>query len=80
MSAKTFSLEAIRVVRSLRNGIAKTKICRAYQIDAESLEALEHSYRSVPDRELASMERTLGDNEKLRRLVAGLIQRFEMQT
>jgi hypothetical protein len=77
MGTKTFSLEAIRVIRSIRGGIAKPEICQAYQIGFERLEALEHVYHSVPDRDLASMERTLGDNEKLRKLVAGLIQRYE---
>lgn len=72
MSVKIFSLRQIRALRLIRAGSASDEVCRSLRLSVLELSRLEIACQGVPDGILARLEQLLSDNEKLRRLVAGL--------
>lgn len=56
----------------LRAGSSSDQVCRSLRLPLEGVRSLEIVCRNVPDDILARLEQALSDNEKLRRLVAGL--------
>ncbi len=72
MPAPRLSLEKVRAVRLLRAGSTADEAGRALRLAPESVRRSEDVFRDVPDDILALLEQLLSDNEKLRRLIAGL--------
>jgi hypothetical protein len=72
MSARNFGIRQVRAVRLLRSGSTSDQVCRSLRLPLESLRSLEIACQNVPDDILARLEQALSENEKLRRLVAGL--------
>ena len=62
----------LKAVRMIRAGSTPDQVGKALCLQPDDIRDLEAAYRSVPDELLARFEQVLGDNEKLRRLVAGL--------
>ena len=56
----------------IRAGSTLDQVCKALHLQPDGIEAWESACRNVPDDILARLEHVLSDNEKLRRLVAGL--------
>lgn len=72
MSARWLSLDKVRAARLLRAGSSAAEASRALRLAPDSVRRAQDAFRDVPDDVLALLERVLGDNEKLRRLIAGL--------
>ena len=72
MPSTIFSLKNIQAVRQIRAGSKIGRVCKTFQTNKESIEILATVFRHVPDDILAQVDRALSDNEKLRRLIAGL--------
>ena len=72
MSDKVLRFKQLKAVRMIRAGSTPDQVCKALRLQLDNIKALETAYRSVPDDLLARLEHALSDNEKLRRLVAGL--------
>lgn len=66
------SLEKVRAARLLRAGSSADEASRALRLAPDSVRRAHEAFRDVPDDVLAQLERVLGENEKLRRLIAGL--------
>jgi len=72
MSIRLLRFKQLKAVRMIRAGSAPDQVCKALQLEPDSVMAWESACRNVPDDILARLEHVLSDNEKLRRLVAGL--------
>lgn len=72
MSARWLSLERVRAARLLRAGASAEEASRVLRLAPDSVRRARDAFSEVPDDVLAMLERVLGDNEKLRRLIAGL--------
>ena len=72
MSARFLSLEKVRAARLLRAGSTADEAGRTLRLAPDSVRRAHDAFRDVPDDVLALLERVLSDNEKLRRLIAGL--------
>ena len=72
MSEKILRFKQLKAVRMIRAGSPPDQVCKTLHLRPDSVKDLEAAYRSVPDDLLARFEQVLSDNEKLRRLVAGL--------
>jgi hypothetical protein len=73
MSMKRLSLEKVRAVRLLRAGSSADEVSMALRLPTASVQMSARDCRNVPDEILALLEHALSDNEKLRRLIAGLL-------
>jgi len=71
-SVRSLRFKQLKAVRMIRAGSAPDQVCRELRVQPDSVKAWETACRNVPDDILARLEHVLGDNEKLRRLVAGL--------
>jgi hypothetical protein len=72
MSIRLLRFKQLKAVRMIRAGSAPDQVCKALHLALDNVEAWESACRNVPDEILARLEHVLSDNEKLRRLVAGL--------
>ena len=72
MSVKLLRFKQLKAVRMIRAGSTPDQVCKALRLQPDSVRAWETAWRNVPDDILARLEHVLSDNEKLRRLVAGL--------
>jgi len=73
MSDKALHPRQLKAVRMIRAGSAADQVCKAMRLPLDSVRAVETVCRDVPDDILARLERALSDNDKLRRLIAGLV-------
>ncbi|HET7062789.1 MAG TPA: hypothetical protein VFI49_00845 [Rudaea sp.] len=71
-SVRLLRFNQLKAVRMIRAGSAPDLVCKALHVQPDSVKAWENACRNVPDDILARLEHVLSDNEKLRRLVAGL--------
>ena len=72
MSIRLLRFKQLRAVRMIRAGSTPDQVCKALRLQPDSIRAWESACENVPDDILARLEHVLSDNEKLRRLVAGL--------
>jgi len=72
MSIRLLRFKQLRAVRMIRAGSTPDQVCKALRLQPDSIRAWESACQNVPDDILARLEHVLSDNEKLRRLVAGL--------
>jgi len=72
MSVRLLRFKQLKAVRMIRAGSAPDQVCKELHVQPNSVKAWETACRNVPDDILARLEHVLSDNEKLRRLVAGL--------
>jgi hypothetical protein len=72
MSIRLLRFKQLKAVRMIRAGSEPDQVCKALHLQPDSVKAWESACRNVPDDILARLEHVLSDNEKLRRLVAGL--------
>jgi len=72
VSVRLLRFKQLKAVRMLRAGSTPDQVCKALHLPPDSVMAWENACRNVPDDILARLEHVLSDNEKLRRLVAGL--------
>jgi hypothetical protein len=72
MSEKMLRFKQLKAVRMIRAGSTPDQVGKALRLQPDNIRNLEAAYRNVPDELLARLEQVLSDNEKLRRLVAGL--------
>jgi hypothetical protein len=73
MTDKKLDSRQLRAVRLIRAGSPVEQVCKTLRLPVASVRSLETACRDVPDDILERLERALSDNEKLRRLVAGLV-------
>ena len=71
MPVRLLRFKQLKAVRMIR-GSPPDQVCKTLRLQPDSVKAWETACRNVPDDILARLEHVLGDNEKLRRLVAGL--------
>ena len=72
MSVRLLRFNQLKAVRMIRAGSTPDQVCKTLRLKPDSVKAWETACRDVPDDILARLEHVLSDNEKLRRLVAGL--------
>jgi hypothetical protein len=72
MSVRLLRYKQLKAVRMIRAGSTPDQVCKALHLAPDSVKSWESACRNVPDDILARLEHVLSDNEKLRRLVAGL--------
>ncbi|HSC11224.1 MAG TPA: hypothetical protein VLC97_09645 [Rhodanobacteraceae bacterium] len=72
MPVGSLRFKQLKAVRLIRSGSAPEQVCKALHLQPDSIKEWESACRNVPDDILARLEHVLSDNEKLRRLVAGL--------
>ena len=72
MALRGLSLERVRAARLLRAGATLEEASRVLGLAPDSVRRAQDALHDVPDDVLGLLERVLGDNEKLRRLIAGL--------
>ena len=72
MSIRMLRFKQLKAVRMIRAGSEPDQVCKALHLAPDNVKAWESACRNVPDEILARLEHVLSDNEKLRRLVAGL--------
>ena len=72
MSVRFLRFKQLKAVRMIRAGATPDQVCKTLHLQLDSVKAWESACRDVPDDILARLEHVLSDNEKLRRLVAGL--------
>jgi len=73
MADKGLHPRQLKAVRLIRAGSGADQVCKALRLPLDSVRAVEAVCRDVPDDILVRLERALSDNEKLRRLIAGLV-------
>jgi hypothetical protein len=72
MSIRFLRFKQLKAVRMIRAGSTPDQVCKALHLQPDSIETWASACRNVPDDILARLEHVLSENEKLRRLVAGL--------
>jgi len=72
MSISLLQLKQLKAVRMLRAGSTPDQVGEALRLQPDKVRAWESACRNLPDDVLARLEHVVGDNEKLRRLIAGL--------
>jgi len=72
MPVRLLRFKQLKAVRMIREGSPPDQVCKTLRLQPDSVKAWESACQNVPDDILARLEHVLGDNEKLRRLVAGL--------
>jgi len=72
MAARNLNVRNVRALRLIRAGLPFDQVCQSLQLSLVGIRSLQSAFQSVPDDLLVRLEQTLVDNEKLRRLVAGL--------